>query len=226
MTTTLAFDVYGTLIDTTGVVTALSKHLGDRAGAFSQLWRDKQLEYSFRRGLMRKYQNFAVCTSNALDYACRHFEVNLSESEKKLLMSAYRVLPSFPDVEPSLSKLKTASYRIFAFSNGRADDVRALLQNAKIENYFQDVVSVDEIGTFKPDPAVYKHFLARSEASGEKTWLISGNPFDVIGALSAGMNVAWLRRSPQAIFDPWGFEPTIEISSLSDLHSALQGHGK
>jgi 2-haloacid dehalogenase len=184
MSITLAFDVYGTLIDTAGVVTALSKYLGERADAFSQLWRDKQLEYSFRRGLMHKYQNFAVCTSNALDYACRRFKVSLSEPDKQKLMSAYRILPSFPDVEPSLAKLKSASYRMFAFSNGRADDVNTLLQNATIANYFEDVVSVDEIGTFKPDPAVYKHFLKRSESSGEKTCLISGNPFDVIGALS------------------------------------------
>ena len=226
MATTLAFDVYGTLIDTAGVVTALSKHLGERAAAFSQLWRDKQLEYSFRRGLMRNYQNFSVCTRNALDYACRRFEVNLSESDKQQLMSAYRVLPPFPDVEPTLSKLKIASYRMFAFSNGRADDVRNLLRNANIENYFEDVVSVDEIKTFKPDPAVYKHFLQRTKTSGEKAWLVSGNPFDVIGALSAGMFAAWLRRSPQSIFDPWEFVPTIEITALTELNDALQLHGQ
>ena len=223
--TTLAFDVYGTLIDTAGVVTRLSNLVGERAGAFSQLWRDKQLEYSFRRGLMRQYQNFAVCTKNALDYTCRRFEVDFSEADKEQLMSTYRVLPPFPDVESSLSKLKTASYRMFAFSNGRADDVKNLLRNAKIENYFEDVVSVDEIKTFKPDPAVYELFLKRSGSAGQRAWLISGNPFDVIGALAVGMRAAWLRRSSQSFFDPWEFNPTVEITSLTELHDSIHRHG-
>jgi 2-haloacid dehalogenase len=80
MPTTIAFDVYGTLIDTHGLVTALEKIMGDQARAFSQTWREKQLEYSFRRGLMQKYSSFAVCTSNALDYAC-------SASNKKIIYS-------------------------------------------------------------------------------------------------------------------------------------------
>lgn len=223
MPITLAFDVYGTLIDTAGVTGALADHVGDRAPAFSRLWRDKQLEYSFRRGLMQNYRDFSVCTKHALDYACREFRAEISDSDKQALMEKYRMLPTFPDVEDGLSKLKSSSCRMFAFSNGRAGDVAILLRNAKIDDYFEDVVSVDEIKSFKPNPAVYSHFLRRSGSVGTEAWLISSNPFDVIGALSAGMRAAWIRRSREAIFDPWEFEPTIEVDSIPALHDALTG---
>lgn len=223
MPITLAFDVYGTLIDTAGVTGALADHVGDRAPAFSRLWRDKQLEYSFRRGLMQNYRDFSVCTKNALEYACRELRAEISDTGKQALLAKYRTLPAFPDVEDGLSKLKSSSFRMFAFSNGRAEDVANLLRNAKIDGYFEDVVSVDEIKSFKPNPAVYSHFLRRSRSVGTEAWLISSNAFDVIGALSAGMRAAWIRRSPEAIFDPWEFNPTVEVDSLVKLHGAITG---
>ena len=117
MTITLAFDVYGTLIDTQGVISSLEKHVGNKASEFSRTWRDKQLEYSFRRGLMQNYENFAVCISNALDYACAYFKVTLSMENKKELISSYNMLPVFDDVEVGLAQAEIAGFRIFAFSN-------------------------------------------------------------------------------------------------------------
>jgi 2-haloacid dehalogenase len=218
---TLAFDVYGTLIDTSGVIKALEHYAGDQARAFSVLWRDKQLEYSFRRGLMQNYQDFAVCTKNALDYACAFFRIEISQSEKDKLMAGYRTLPTFPDVTEALEMLASDGFNMFAFSNGRAADVAGLLKNADIERYFADVVSVDEIRSFKPDPAVYHHFLQRAKTTGNKAWLISGNPFDVIGAVSAGVRAAWVKRSEDMIFDPWEIEPTISVTDLKELKGAI-----
>jgi FMN phosphatase YigB (HAD superfamily) len=146
MTITLAFDVYGTLIDTHGVTTALTKHLGDQARAFSTVWRDKQLEYSFRRGLMRQYETFAVCTSQALDRTC---------------------------------------------------------------------------AAFKPDPDVYAHFLKRAGVPASEAWMVSSNPFDVLGAMAAGMRSAWVRRDPELPFDPWGMAPTLTVPGLADLAGSL-----
>lgn len=217
MKTTLAFDVYGTLIDTNGVVTALQMLIKDDAMKFSTTWRDKQLEYSFRRGLMQNYENFAVCTSQALDYTCEFYKVSLTDDQKSELLGIYRVLPAFADVKEGLTRLKTAGFRIYAFSNGKADALEMLLNNAGIRDLFLGVVSVDDIKTFKPSPGTYCHFLRQSETSGCSAWLISSNPFDVIGAISAGMKAAWVRRSPEAIFDPWGIEPTITVSGLREL---------
>ena len=217
MNITLGFDVYGTLINTHGVVVALEKRVGAQSAEFSRIWREKQLEYTFRRGLMQNYENFAVCTRNALDYTTSYFNIPLSQKDKDELMGAYRVLPAFDDVKEGLDRAKQAGFKMFAFSNGTADAVDSLLKNASIRDYFAGVVSVDEIKSYKPNPGVYSHFLRKTGALGVNAWLISSNPFDVIGAISSGMRAAWIKRSPDALFDPWGIEPTLTVNSLSSL---------
>ena len=221
MAITLAFDVYGTLIDTAGVTDALEEYIGNKASAFSGLWREKQLEYSFRRGLMQNYRDFGVCTRDALDYTCRVFRAEIGQAGKEKLMEQYKTLPPFPDVESGLAGLKSSGFRMFAFSNGRAEDVSGLLRNAGMDDYFEDVISVDEIKSFKPNPAVYCHFLRRSGSAGSEAWLISSNPFDVIGAISSGMRAAWIRRSAEAVFDPWEIEPTITVDGIARLQEAI-----
>lgn len=221
MTATVAFDVYGTLIDTHAVVARLSGWIGDRAPGFSRVWRDKQLEYSFRRGLMRRYEDFSVCTRQALEYACDLLDLPLSEERKAELVELYRRLPPFDDVGEGLAALGNRGCRMFAFSNGSRDAVESLLATAGIRDRFDDVVSVEAVRSFKPDPAVYEHFLQQSRTEPGDAWLVSGNPFDVIGAISAGMRAAWVRRSPQAVFDPWGIEPTVTVTGLAGLGEAI-----
>ena len=222
MSLTLAFDIYGTLIDTQGITVHLSQIIGDKAPEFSQRWREKQLEYSFRRGLMRKYENFAICTRNALDYTDLLLNTKLSDSSKQSLMEAYKVLPAYDDVAKGLAKAKAVGFKLYGFSNGSAEAVDGLLQHAGIRDFFEGIVSVDGLQTFKPNPDVYHLFLDESKGEKDKTWLISSNPFDVLGAISIGMKAAWLQRSTEAIFDPWGIEPTCCINNLSQL-SELTG---
>jgi 2-haloacid dehalogenase len=221
MTITLAFDVYGTLINTSGVNDLLKQYIDDKTELFMELWRSKQLEYSFRRGLMKRYEKFSVCTRNALDYSDAYLNTGLTEDQKKSLMQKYRVLPAFSDVKESLIKLKTSNCRMFAFSNGFGEDVKNLLKNAGIEKYFEGVISVDDIKTFKPNPDVYAHFLSTTGSTAAESWLISGNPFDVIGAGSVGMNSVWVQRNPKTVFDPWEIEPTVTITCLTDLYDSL-----
>lgn len=222
MPVTIAFDVYGTLIDTQGVIADLEQMIGDSAKNFSQTWREKQLEYSFRRGLMQNYVNFGVCTSQALNYTCQYYDVTLTEGQKTELLACYSTLPAFDDVRDGLSRLKQSNARLYAFSNGSASAVEGLLANAGIREFFDGVVSCDDLKTFKPNPAVYSHFLRESAALGSQAWLVSSNPFDVIGAISSGMRAAWVQRSSATVFDPWDIEPTITIHSLSELHRRLE----
>ena len=221
MSKIIAFDVYGTLIDTAGIVAALEKLIGDRAASFSSLWRTKQLEYSFRRGLMQNYQDFSACTRHALEFCCATFQVEMSVAERTGLLEAYRYLPAFSDAEQDLAQLKADGCRLYAFSNGKPDDVRNLLTHARIDQYLEGVVSTDEIKSFKPNPAVYAHFLRQAGAGGCEAWLISGNPFDVIGAISAGMRGAWVKRSPQSVFDPWEIQPTLTVANIIELCEAF-----
>lgn len=217
MTTTLAFDVYGTLIDTHGVVTKLQETIGEKAKDFSQTWREKQLEYSFRRGLMQNYVNFADCTKHGLEYTAAYYKISLTRNQKAELLDTYRTLPAFEDVFKGLNRLKDDGYNLYAFSNGSEEAVETLLVAAGIRKFFAGVVSVDDLKSYKPNPAVYCHFLRKSGTTGNEAWLISSNPFDVIGAISAGMKAAWLKRSEDAIFDPWGINPTITVRNLHDL---------
>ncbi len=221
MAVILGFDVYGTLIDVSGIINVLEKHVGKDAPKFSKLWREKQLEYSFRRSAMQNYQAFSVCTRHALEYACLAFQYELSDEAKEELLAAYAQLPAFPEVVESLEQLQKENFRLFAFSNGQAEAVQNLLKNAGLLHYFEAVISVDEVKSFKPNPAVYGHFLRQTDALGHEAWLVSSNPFDVLGAMSAGMQAAWVKRSEKVIFDPWGIEPHLIVSQLTDLYSAL-----
>ncbi|MGK0398370.1 MAG: 2-haloacid dehalogenase [Gammaproteobacteria bacterium] len=217
MTTTLAFDIYGTLIDTQGISQKLYDVIGDQSIEFAHRWREKQLEYTFRRGLMRCYQNFSTCTAQALDYTNQLFATNISPTDKKALMGAYETLPAFADVTESLILAEKAGFRLFAFSNGSESAVEKLLQNAGIRSYFEGVISVDSLKTFKPNPDVYQYFLDTTNSQAENSWLVSSNPFDVIGAISVGMKAAWLQRNVNALFDPWEFTPTVTVKHLSQL---------
>ncbi|MDX2469268.1 MAG: haloacid dehalogenase type II [SAR324 cluster bacterium] len=224
MVITLAFDVYGTLIDTQGITSLLGRLVGEQANACSKAWREKQLEYSFRRGLMQKYQNFAQCTSDALDYTCSTLNLPLSPQQKQELLEAYSFLPAFADVAQGLSQAQKAGFRLFAFSNGSTTALEKLLTNAGIRKFFVDLVSADEKQTFKPDPKIYDHFLQRSGALKEEAWLVSSNPFDVIGAAACSMNSAWVQRSENSIFDPWEFQPNMIVKSLLDLTKGIQAN--
>ncbi len=221
MTTTLAFDVYGTLIDTSGVYEALEDLVGAKARVFTETWRSKQLEYSFRRGLMNAHVDFAVVTRQALEFCCKKLRVDLSINDKAALMDSYRELPAFSDTEEALELLNANNYRLFAFSNGSQTAVRGLLERAKINHYFQEIVSCADIRMFKPNPLVYQHFNQKTGTIKERSFLISGNAFDVLGAINYGMKGVWVKRSPEAIWDPWEMEPTLIVESLNELPEAL-----
>ena len=222
MALTLAFDVYGTLINTQGVLVLLDKWLGKEALAFSQTWRDKQLEYSFRRGLMQSYQPFSICTRDALEYTNQFYKSSLTIEQKQRLLNEYQQLPAFADVEPALIQLKQSGVRLFAFSNGSKAAVNTLLNHAQLHSYFEGVISCEDVRSFKPDPAVYQYFIEQSGSEIANTWLISSNPFDVTGAISAGFKAAWVQRTESSLFDPWDIKPTKIINGLDKLSAILE----
>ncbi len=221
MPATLAFDVYGTLIDPIGITAKLREVLGNDAPRFAQIWRDKQVEYLFRRALMRKYRDFPACTRAALDYTDSVLQTGLSAEACNELMASYRRLPAYADVLSAVQALRSHAYPMFAFSNGHPDDLVDLLRHAGLYDLLDGIVSVHAVRSFKPDPAVYAHFLEKTGADAATTWLVSGNPFDVIGAAACGWQSAWIRRDPAAIFDPWGIEPTVTVPDLGGLLDAI-----
>lgn len=213
----IGLDVYGTLVDPLEMQRHLRALLGGQAGPFAALWREKQLEYTFRRGLMRRYASFDVCTAEALQYTLQSLAADVSEADRARLLAQYRELPSFSDTLPAIERLKGAGHTVVAFSNGVEATVRALLDHAGILSHLDDVISVDDLRTFKPDPAVYAYLAGRVGRPAEEIWLVSSNPFDVIGAKAAGLRAAWVRRNPDAIFDPWGIAPDLIAAHLGEF---------
>lgn len=218
---TLAFDVYGTLIDPSDVTRQLRTTLGERAEGFYQSWRDKQLEYSFRRGLMGAYVDFAQCTREALAFVCAQTQAPFDAAAQQGLLDAWSHLPAFADSASGLLALQQRGIRLYAFSNGSQAAVGALLEQAGLVDFFDEIVSVEAVRSFKPAPLVYQHLLSRTGSAAATTWLVSSNPFDVLGASHAGLRSAWVKRSEQAQFDPWGIEPDLQVASLLQLAERL-----
>ena len=214
---TLAFDIYGTLIDPHAIVARLREHLGDRAGPFSQMWRTKQLEFSFRRGLMRDYADFSVVTRDALEYTDAVLDARLDDSAKNKLMDDYTRLDAYDDVQEALATLRTLGRRQYAFSNGHPGDLETLLRHAGIRELLDGIISVHDVQTFKPDRKVYEHFCQTVDSVPGETRLVSSNGFDVAGAQACGWRTAWVKRDASAVFDGWVSDPDTTISTIAEL---------
>lgn len=221
MSEALGFDIYGTLVDPLEMNEHLRPVAGESADRLSELWREKQIEYAFRRGLMRRYEDFGTCTLHALRFAAETLEIRMPEEDEAQLIQEYQSLRAFPDVASGLEKMVSAGHTLAAFSNGAEKTARTLLERAGVLQHLEDVVSVDDIKTFKPAPEVYEYLARQLNRPSGSVWLVSGNPWDVIGAKSCGMRAVWVKRKPDAVFDPWGIEPDLVVSDLEELAGRL-----
>lgn len=216
----LAFDVYGTLVDPMGMAELLAPDAGEAADSVSSQWREKQLEFSFRKGLMRMYEDFGICTRQALRYAMASHGFELSQEREEELMEAYLSLPAFEDSLPALKSLE-GDYLMYAFSNGTYPALEKVLGHNDLLALFDGLVSVDDIKSFKPDPAVYAYARRATGAINQPLCLVSSNAWDVIGARAAGLMAIWVQRDPGKVFEDWGIHPNAVIRSLSELPETL-----
>ncbi len=218
----LAFDVYGTLVDPIGISKQLEEYLPHQSLRVAEVWRQKQLEYTFRLTCMERYEDFERVTRKALDYALAGTAQVLGPEQRDALMARYDDLERFADVEPGLQRLKEAGHAMVVFSNGAPRMLDAVIDAAGLRPYFQRFVSVDEVKAYKPSPKTYRHVARRLGLPIGEIRLVSSNPFDVIGAAAAGMRAAWVDRSGGP-FDTLGSPPEIVVGSLTELAEALGG---
>ena len=218
----IGFDIYGTLVDPLQMNEHLRPVVGEKlADRFSELWRNKQIEYTFRRALMRRYEDFGICTQQALVHTATVLGVDLTDEEQERLVEEYQSLRPFPDVIPGIEALKSKGHTLVAFSNGVEATARVLLDRAGVLEHLHGVISVDDVKTFKPDPEVYHYLAHRLGTEPSEIWLVSSNPFDVVGAKAAGLLAAWIQRNPDARFDPWEIEPDLVAPDLETLAQRL-----
>ncbi len=221
-TEALAFDMYGTLVDPIRIWKRLERYIPDEdALRVAEVWRQKQLEYTFRLTAMERYEDFEQVTRKSLDYALEAAGRELEADQKEALMAQYNDLDKFPDVEPGLERLKEAGHEMVVFSNGAPHMLDALMDAAELRPYFQGFVSVDEVKVYKPSPKTYRRVAERLGRQIGEIRLVSSNPFDDIGAEAAGMRAAWVDRSG-GLFDTLAPPPEMVVGTLIELADALE----
>ncbi|KAL9096286.1 MAG: hypothetical protein Q9165_001283 [Trypethelium subeluteriae] len=233
----VAFDLYGTLLSTDSIAKKLSEHFGqDKATIIATAWRKYQLEYTWRLNSMNQFEPFSKITYRSLKNALSQSRVSLNEEELNELIKAYDSLSTFPDVKPALTALASApGITAAVFSNGTQSMVSNSVNHspdlAPHANAFQQIVVVEECKKFKPAPEVYEMLAQKMGKSKEKMtemWLVSGNPFDVVGAKSAGMQAAWVDRAGNGwqdeLIDGDKGRPTAIVKSLGEVVDAVKTH--
>ncbi|QQE10644.1 haloacid dehalogenase type II [Planctomycetota bacterium] len=223
--TILAFDLYGTLIDTSSVSDALRK-LGlfeteEEIAEFTRRWREKQLSYAYRRGLMKNYVDFDVCTNQALECVGLEMDITINDYIRTKLARAYNELSLHHDVQSALTKFNLPNFGLYVFTNGKRSKAEYILKYNKIQHVFHGIVSCEDIKTYKPSPDAYEYLCEQTKAKPNNVWLISSNSFDVIGAINYGLKAAFIQRSTKSILDPWKIHPTTTVNDISQLADAL-----
>ena len=207
------FDAYGTLFDVHSVVEAGREITGDPA-TLSATWRQKQLEYTWLRALMGRYEDFWAVTESALRWAIRRLGLTASEGEVRRLMEAYLSLACFPEVAGALERLAGRPRAIL--SNGAPKMLEAAVRSSGLARHLERVISVDAVKTYKPSPQVYALGPETLEMPAGELLFVSSNAWDVAGAKAFGYQVAWCNRAgvPE---EELGLRADVVVRDLSQL---------
>lgn len=209
------FDAYGTLFDVSSASRSAQDALGERWQALSDLWRSKQLQYTWLRGLGGRHADFWQVTGDALDFSLETLKIN-DPALRERLMSLYLGLSAYPEVPLALRQLKNAGMRLAILSNGTPRMLESAVSNAGLTGLFDAVLSVEEVGVYKPHPSVYRLAVERLNVEAEQICFLSSNGWDAYSAKAFGFQVLWCNRFgqvPERIPAP----PDAEIADLGVL---------
>ena len=214
----LVFDAYGTIFDVHSVIMAVDSRFPGRGPEVSRAWRTRQLEYTWLRSLMGRYEDFWKVTEEALIATCNAMKLRLDADARAELMEAYLRLAPFPEVKQALSAL--SGMRLAILSNGSPRMLEQVVKNTKLDGIFSQVVSVDEVKTYKPSAAAYDLAVRKMDVERGTIGFVSSNFFDVAGAKIFGFRTYWINRSGTAP-EELGVGPDGKLKSLTDLVGAL-----
>ena len=211
------FDAYGTLFDVYSVTALCEQLFPGRGAALAQLWRVKQLQYAMMRSLMGRHRDFWQLTEDGLVYAGKALGLELTADARARLLEAYLHLAAFPDVKPGLEALRARGRRLAILSNGEPKMLTAAAQSAGILPLLDRIISVEEVGVFKPSPRVYGLATARLGVRSAELGFVSSNSWDVAGAASAGLRALWIQRSAAEPPEELGFGAEHVVHAITDL---------
>jgi 2-haloacid dehalogenase len=241
----VVFDAYGTLYDVQSVATVTEEAFPGYGEIITQIWRIKQLEYSWLRSLMRRYEDFSVITRESLTYTLRLLGLEHDDGVFDRIMEKYLHLDLYPDASSSLAALHGRKLAIL--SNGSTDMLNALVRNSGLDRVLDATISIDSRKIFKPSPDAYTLIEEKLGVKPTEVLFVSSNPWDAVGAKSFGLTVAWIERvSPEAMalacvdsemvapltmfkairmqMDELGLQPDYRIHALSELPGVAASH--
>ena len=213
-TKAIIFDAYGTLFDVNSAAEKCKNKIGDKWEGFANYWRTTQLEYTWLRSLMNRHKNFWQVTEDSLDKSMKVFKVE--NSMRNELLDLYKKLSSYPEVKEVLNNLKKKEYKLAILSNGTPALLNELVKNNNLDNIFDNIFSIEEVGIYKPDSKVYDIPAKKYQIKAGEITFLSANTWDVSGGGNYGYNSIWVNRNNN-IFDNLDYKPKDEVKNLNQL---------
>jgi 2-haloacid dehalogenase len=215
----VVFDAYGTLLDVASAAERTRDLLGERAAPLAELWRQKQLQYSWLRSLMGRHADFWQVTGDSLDYALDALRIATPDLRRRL-MEAYERIGPCADAREALSRLKAARIKTAILSNGAPRMLAAAVRSAGLDDLIGEILSVEAVRIYKPHPSVYQLAVDKLGVWPAELGFVSANGWDAWGAKAAGLRVAWCNRSglPR---ERLGEPPDVELTTLAGLPAAV-----
>ena len=210
----IIFDAYGTLFDVNSAAEKCKDKIGNKWESFSNYWRTTQLEYTWLRSLMKRHEDFWKITEDSLDKSMKIYEID--SAMKNELLDLYKILLPFKEVPEVLKILKEKNFNLAILSNGTPNLLNQLVKSNNLENIFNDIFSIEEVGVYKPDSKVYDIPIKKYQIQKNEVAFLSANTWDVSGGGNYGYNSIWLNRNNN-IFDNLDYRPKNEIKNLNQL---------
>jgi len=210
----IIFDAYGTLFDVNSAAEKCKDKIGAKWEGFSNFWRTTQLEYTWLRSLMGRHKDFWQITEDSLDKSMKTF--NIDASMKNELLNLYKVLSPFKEVPETLKKLKEKNFKLAILSNGTPSLLDQLVKSNNIDNLFDDLFSIEEVGIYKPNTKVYDLPIKKYKIEKSQVAFLSANTWDVSGGGNYGYQSIWVNRNNN-IFDILDYKPINQVKNLSEL---------
>ena len=210
----IIFDAYGTLFDVNSAAEKCKDKIGDKWEGFANFWRTTQLEYTWLRSLMDRHKDFWQITEDSLDKSIKVF--NIDPSMRNELLNLYKILSPYKEVPETLKTLKEKKFKLAILSNGTPSLLDELVKSNHLDNLFDDIFSIEQVGVYKPSSRVYDMPIKKYNINKSEVAFLSANTWDVSGGGNYGYQSIWVNRNNN-IFDNLDFKPKYQISDLNKL---------
>ena len=210
----IIFDAYGTLFDVNSAAEKCKDKIGDKWEGFANFWRTTQLEYTWLRSLMDRHKDFWQITEDSLDKSIKVF--NIDPSMRNELLNLYKILSPYKEVPDTLKALREKKFKLAILSNGTPSLLDELVKSNHLDNLFDDIFSIEQVGVYKPSSRVYDLPIKKYNINKSEVAFLSANTWDVSGGGNYGYQSIWVNRNNN-IFDNLDFKPKYQITDLNKL---------